>query len=76
MSMNDTQLAMMCQQMMDTTSSYKWENGYNRDCAVVYRNISPSAIKTPHQFLQELDRSDCQVALSQSMEDSAHGNTQ
>lgn len=41
---------------------YKWRNGYNLDPIVVYRNISPSAIKNPNQFLKELDRRVCQVA--------------
>ena len=40
---------------------YKWRNGYNNDPVVVYRNISPSAIKNPNQFLKELDRRVCQV---------------
>ena len=42
---------------------YKWKDGYNMDRVVVYRNISPSAIKNPNQFLKELDRRVCQVAI-------------
>lgn len=45
-------------------SGYKWKDGYNMEPCVVYRNITPDAIKPNKcQFLKEIDRRFLQVEV-------------
>jgi len=48
--------------MIPVCDKYKWKDGYAGQDAVLYENVSPKGID-PDQFLTEIDRYYCQVAI-------------